>query len=71
MPIYNDNGKPDARIAMVLLDSYNKIVGRLRGSEVQRVEQKKLDVKVNVESSDDDLRKKIDEMKKKLGYVKE
>lgn len=71
LPLIDDKGRPNAKMAAVLLDAYNKIIGRLKGGEVQRIEQKKLDVKVNVESNDDEMRKKIDDLKKKLGYDQE
>lgn len=44
LPLRGENGRPDARIAEVILKAYEKVDMRVHGAIVQRVEQRNLNV---------------------------
>jgi hypothetical protein len=75
MPIYDENGKVNPKVAAVKLSAITDVINRERGSTVQRIEMKSQSLNVNVEQQAertvDDIDLEIKRLEAKLNTPKQ
>jgi len=70
MPLTNKDGKLDVKAVDVFLKLYDRLLNRVKGSEIQRIENKTLSMKVDLnDTRGQDVAKAIDQLKERIGYI--